>query len=271
MGREPWRSPKWIEPRWTDRQVEVLDLIVRGYTNREVAAELGITFGGAKWHVSEVLMKRGVMSRAAAAYWRWRGSRGRRVTQWVRGFTGLAFGKVGAMAVLAAGLAAWSLGIAVTLAPGEGSLDDAPAAESATPSVPSGKLVFTAPATPTVEPVLEGQLHLAYDQVGDVYAFLTKFETKEYTSRFRIVFVMPEDLELNLEELADQFDVYGPDRLHGSVQPAEFIFRPGPPLDAGTSSPYLGEENAATLDGTFATVLGMWTAEAFFYRGSLCF
>lgn len=56
---------------WTPRQREVLDLVMRGRTNREIAEELGISLDGAKWHVSEIITRLGVGSREEAAeYWR---------------------------------------------------------------------------------------------------------------------------------------------------------------------------------------------------------
>ncbi len=56
---------------WTPRQREVLDLLVRGRTNGQIATELGISLDGAKWHVSEIITKLGVDSREEAAeYWR---------------------------------------------------------------------------------------------------------------------------------------------------------------------------------------------------------
>ena len=59
------------EPQWTPRQREVLDLLVRGNTNSEIAQRLGISLDGAKWHVSEIITRLGVDSRdEAAEYWR---------------------------------------------------------------------------------------------------------------------------------------------------------------------------------------------------------
>lgn len=56
---------------WTPRQREVLDLLVKGCTNREIAERLGISLDGAKWHVSEIITRLGVESRdEAAEYWR---------------------------------------------------------------------------------------------------------------------------------------------------------------------------------------------------------
>lgn len=51
----------------TPRQREVLALLERGLTNEEIAAELGISLDGAKWHVSEILGKLDVRSRHQAA------------------------------------------------------------------------------------------------------------------------------------------------------------------------------------------------------------
>ncbi len=56
---------------WTPRQREVLNLLTKGRTNREIAEELGISLDGAKWHVSEIITRLGVGSREEAAeYWR---------------------------------------------------------------------------------------------------------------------------------------------------------------------------------------------------------
>ncbi len=60
-----------VTPSWTRRQREVLDLLVRGRSNPEIAETLGVTLAGAKWHVSEILAKIDVQTREEAAeYWR---------------------------------------------------------------------------------------------------------------------------------------------------------------------------------------------------------
>jgi DNA-binding NarL/FixJ family response regulator len=41
----------------TARQCEVLQLVARGYTNPQIAQELGITLDGAKFQVSEILSR----------------------------------------------------------------------------------------------------------------------------------------------------------------------------------------------------------------------
>jgi DNA-binding NarL/FixJ family response regulator len=51
----------------TDRERRVLQLIVRGRRNREIADELGITEGTVKTHVGNILMKLGVTDRTEAA------------------------------------------------------------------------------------------------------------------------------------------------------------------------------------------------------------
>ncbi len=47
----------------TPREREVAELIARGYTNPQIAAELTITRETAKTHVSRILWKLGVRSR----------------------------------------------------------------------------------------------------------------------------------------------------------------------------------------------------------------
>lgn len=54
-----------IEPL-TEREQELLELLVRGLTNREIAEELVITEGTAKWHVHNIYQKLDVSSRAEA-------------------------------------------------------------------------------------------------------------------------------------------------------------------------------------------------------------
>lgn len=61
------------EHELNQRQREVLDLLVAGNTNGEIAELLGMTLDGAKWNVSEILTKLGLTTREEAAeYWRWR-------------------------------------------------------------------------------------------------------------------------------------------------------------------------------------------------------
>ena len=53
----------------TPREWEVLELVERGHTNDEIASRLGISIGGAKFHVSEILGKLHCSSRDEAARW----------------------------------------------------------------------------------------------------------------------------------------------------------------------------------------------------------
>jgi DNA-binding CsgD family transcriptional regulator len=60
-GRPPY--PDLLTPR----EQEVLALLGDGLTNEQIAVRLGISFGGAKYHVAEILSKLGVNSREEAA------------------------------------------------------------------------------------------------------------------------------------------------------------------------------------------------------------
>jgi DNA-binding NarL/FixJ family response regulator len=53
-------------PTLTPREIEVLHLIARGYRNKEIAGDLGISQETAKVHVKNVLTKLGVSDRSAA-------------------------------------------------------------------------------------------------------------------------------------------------------------------------------------------------------------
>lgn len=53
----------------TDREVEVLQLVVRGFSSRKIANVLGISERTASFHVSNILEKLGVSSRVEAAVW----------------------------------------------------------------------------------------------------------------------------------------------------------------------------------------------------------
>jgi DNA-binding NarL/FixJ family response regulator len=55
-----------VEPL-TDRELEVLALVGRGRSNKEIATGLGITERTARTHVSNILGKLGLASRTQAA------------------------------------------------------------------------------------------------------------------------------------------------------------------------------------------------------------
>ncbi len=50
----------------TDRERDVLELLAKGHTNRQIADQLGITANTVKKHVDHILQKLQVSTRAAA-------------------------------------------------------------------------------------------------------------------------------------------------------------------------------------------------------------
>ncbi|MEX2158317.1 MAG: LuxR C-terminal-related transcriptional regulator [Dehalococcoidia bacterium] len=70
-GRPPY--PDILTPR----EWEVLGHIRDGLTNEEIAARLGISIDGVKFHVAEILSKLGVSNRHEAAAWQPKAARGR--------------------------------------------------------------------------------------------------------------------------------------------------------------------------------------------------
>ena len=56
-------------PALTRREEEISALVARGFTNREVASELVISEHTAATHVSKILKKLGLRSRAELAAW----------------------------------------------------------------------------------------------------------------------------------------------------------------------------------------------------------
>jgi DNA-binding NarL/FixJ family response regulator len=55
----------------TRRELEVLQLLARGWDNRRIAEELEISEGTAKNHVTSIYTRLGVCSRAEAVAWAW--------------------------------------------------------------------------------------------------------------------------------------------------------------------------------------------------------
>ncbi|MEX1102817.1 MAG: redoxin domain-containing protein, partial [Dehalococcoidia bacterium] len=96
---------------FSPREREVLDLIVRGHTNGEIAEALGISFATAKWHVSELITKLGVASREEVAdYWRHERAPRRRLSRALRALVAapaLKLASGGAIAGIAATGAVW--------------------------------------------------------------------------------------------------------------------------------------------------------------------
>ena len=68
-SEEPNRSNLFTE--LTEREMEVLTLIARGYTNQKITEELVISIGTAKGHVSNVLGKLHLADRTQAAVYAW--------------------------------------------------------------------------------------------------------------------------------------------------------------------------------------------------------
>ncbi len=67
LQAESEKSPldQLLEPL-SEQELRVLGLIVAGNTNREIAGELFISIGTAKWHVHNILQKLGVSNRSQA-------------------------------------------------------------------------------------------------------------------------------------------------------------------------------------------------------------
>jgi LuxR family maltose regulon positive regulatory protein len=60
-------EPRITSERLTGSQLRILKLIDLGFSNREIAAKLGITVGTTKWHVHQLFEKLQVKSRAKAS------------------------------------------------------------------------------------------------------------------------------------------------------------------------------------------------------------
>jgi DNA-binding NarL/FixJ family response regulator len=55
----------------TQRELEVVRLVARGFTNTEIGAELFISAGTAKTHVANIQRKLGARNRVGIAAWAW--------------------------------------------------------------------------------------------------------------------------------------------------------------------------------------------------------
>ena len=67
--RQPSEENVVVEAAATDltaTQLEVLRLVSQGFANKQIATQLVITLGTAKWHVSQIFEKLGVRNRAQA-------------------------------------------------------------------------------------------------------------------------------------------------------------------------------------------------------------
>jgi DNA-binding NarL/FixJ family response regulator len=66
LWREPARAPRGV-PELSPREIEVLDLLARGWDNARIAATLYVSLGTVKHHISNILGKLGVENRIQAA------------------------------------------------------------------------------------------------------------------------------------------------------------------------------------------------------------
>jgi DNA-binding NarL/FixJ family response regulator len=67
LAAGPAQQPGPPTERLTPREREVLELIVEGHTNREIAAQLTLSVGTVKIHVEHIIAKLGVSDRTQAA------------------------------------------------------------------------------------------------------------------------------------------------------------------------------------------------------------
>ena len=63
------QRPRELPAGLTERELEVLLVLVRGASNQEIAEDLGISAKTVGHHVEHVYQKAGVRSRAAATVW----------------------------------------------------------------------------------------------------------------------------------------------------------------------------------------------------------
>jgi DNA-binding NarL/FixJ family response regulator len=63
------QPPRGLPAGLTERELEVLLVLVRGRSNREIAEDLGISAKTVGHHVQHVYEKTGVRSRVAATLW----------------------------------------------------------------------------------------------------------------------------------------------------------------------------------------------------------
>src|SRR5206468_3698744 len=67
MSRRALRTPQHSETRLTPRQTQVLDRVIRGLENKQIARELGVSEQAVKEQVSGLLQRLNVPNRAALA------------------------------------------------------------------------------------------------------------------------------------------------------------------------------------------------------------
>lgn len=62
-------GPANLAEALTDRELEIVDGIVAGHTNAEIAAQLSMTVNTVKWHIGNMLDKTGAANRTQLAIW----------------------------------------------------------------------------------------------------------------------------------------------------------------------------------------------------------
>ncbi|AWK86822.1 DNA-binding response regulator [Azospirillum thermophilum] len=67
IAAEPARPPSGMLDRLTDRQRDVFQLLLSGYSNKEIARDLGVLEGTVKVHVRAIMQKLGVRNRTQVA------------------------------------------------------------------------------------------------------------------------------------------------------------------------------------------------------------
>lgn len=108
-------------------------MLAAGRTNPEIAAALGVTLAGAKWHVSELISRLGVSSREEAAdYWREQNRLPRRLSRSLRGLFGAGLWKAMAIGGAAGGVVAATVALGAMV--NAASSDAGPAAEPRAPA-----------------------------------------------------------------------------------------------------------------------------------------
>ena len=155
-GRPPY--PDVLTPR----EQEVLTLIREGLTNDQIAARLGISESGARYHVSEILSKLGVASRHEAA--QWAGVKQRRWPSWLvpPHFSPILFAGT-AIATAAIGFVALAIGVLIMDARGDDSSNNGTLAPNALP--------FAISPTATPNPDVDSLTSQIINEARTVYYF----------------------------------------------------------------------------------------------------
>lgn len=147
-------------PHITPRQRQVLDLLVKGYSNAQIAEALGVSLDGAKWHVREILSALGVDGREEAAeFWREQQGLPRRLRRLANAIFPASWARVAPVGAGAVGAVAVAVvvGILVSNGSSDSGGKDSASTETATPE-PSPTVtpvaILPSPPASTPEPVV---------------------------------------------------------------------------------------------------------------------